>query len=231
MIHRFYANQGSKDGFLVTLQLKEKPNSKEIERLPTNEIPFDTRVKLATVRNWKRQEIEIDLCAKHAEAISSALGYAIIAALSQAGGFLLHAALLESQQQAYIIAGVSGAGKSTLAKNARRMKCKHDDKCAVRFYKGKWIAYGLPMLNNFSEVGSPCSCPVKKLVLIEKGQPIFQRQIRGATVFAQLAPQVIVGQHASRKRVIQSILNYCNDMPIYELRFGKFDDVSDILLS
>jgi hypothetical protein len=90
---------------------------------------------------------------RHEYALDSLLRIALTMLLLPRRGFLLHAATVVRDGQAYVFAGRSGAGKSTVASLSPAGTVLTDEISLLRFTDGCWHAYGTPFWGEFRAAG------------------------------------------------------------------------------
>ncbi len=193
--------------------------------------PGDPHRNMFTLLRWSRDRVDIDMKVLNRDAVSAAIGYLLVKALSENEGLLLHASMLVRAGRGYLFSGPSGAGKSTLAGNAKGMRYVHDDKAALRRQDGRWWAHGVPMNDGANGTGRNISAPVGGIYLIEKGNQLGKKPLAPRDALEEVSSQVIVpveDMH-TRTRAYQSLLALVSEVPFFRLRFVRDSDVSTIV--
>jgi hypothetical protein len=130
-------------------------------------------------------------------------------------GLVFHAALLATDEAAWICAGPSGAGKSTLARLVgRRALC--DELCAVRRAANGFVAHALPYWK-----GRRAAAPLKGVYLIGHGPAHASRRLSPTEAIRRLTPEVSWPQQSrdASESTLDTLLMLVESVPIRELRF------------
>lgn len=111
-------------------------------------------------------------------------------------GFLLHAAALELDGEAYVFAAKSGVGKTTHMKLwieafGNRVQIINGDKPVLRFMEGKLYACGTPWCGK-EGLGNPIMAPVKGICFLEQSRDNHIRQLGAAEVVGRIFHQMLI---------------------------------------
>lgn len=106
-------------------------------------------------------------------------GYHFYRQLLQHSGLMLHSSAVEMNGKAYLFSGHCGAGKSTHTRLWQSIfgesaRVFNDDKPALRYLDGKWIAYGTPWCGK-DGININMSCPVAGICFMKQAD---QNKIR-----------------------------------------------------
>lgn len=138
-------------------------------------------------------------------------------------GLMLHSSAVELNGKAYLFSGNCGAGKSThtrlwqstFGENARVF---NDDKPALRFIDGRWMAYGTPWCGK-DAININMSAPVAGICFLKQAQ---ENKIRRLS--QQEAIQNIVAQTMRRFKLVENldlmlslVGNLVKTIPVFEL--------------
>lgn len=138
-------------------------------------------------------------------------------------GFYLHASAVVKDGKAYLFSGPCRAGKSTHTRIwqetfGQEARVINDDKPAIRYIDGQWIAYGTPWCGkdgiNLNE-----KAPLAGVCFLKKAP---ENKIRRMSKFEAL--QRILGQtiykfdNASQlDQLLETLEQFLNEIPVYEL--------------
>ncbi|MBN2495831.1 MAG: hypothetical protein JXR96_14670 [Deltaproteobacteria bacterium] len=191
----------------------------------------DPQTETERVRTLGRSatQIQLGLGSDSPALVSAALGMLLVHALGQNGGLLLHGAFMLRDDRAFLFLGRSGAGKSTAARNARSLICLHDDKVAVRYVRGCWRAFGVPMLDNRGRPGKPGSAPIDGLYFVRKSDTLDLVELRGAEAVAELAENVILPAEYRHRRVFETVMALAGEVRSSLLRFTRDSRIDSLL--
>lgn len=138
-------------------------------------------------------------------------------------GMMLHSSAVELDGKAYLFSGNCGAGKSTHTRLWRSefgesAKVFNDDKPALRFVDGKWIAYGTPWCGK-DGININMSAPLAGICFMKQAK---ENKIRRLS--QQEAIQMILSQTLRRfKRVenldlmLSHVEKLVQTIPVFEL--------------
>jgi len=127
------------------------------------------------------------------------------------GGFLLHAATLEHQEEAYVLYGLSGAGKSTAAaQSVPGRRCLAEDATLVVTGNSRATAWATPLLHHSGpEPPRPGGFPVRGFFRLAQTPALDLSRITGAHAARSLMRRVLLyeGFHLSA-----NIFSICVDV-------------------
>lgn len=119
-------------------------------------------------------------------------------------GMILHASAVELNGKAYLFSGNCGAGKSTHTRLWQKVfgesaRVFNDDKPALRFIDGKWIAYGTPWCGK-DGININMSAPLVGICFMKQSS---ENRIRRLS--KQEAIQMILAQTLRRFRQVENL--------------------------
>ena len=138
-------------------------------------------------------------------------------------GMMLHSSAVELDGRAYLFSGDCGAGKSThtrlwQAVFGEKAKVFNDDKPALRYIDGKWIAYGTPWCGK-DGININMSAPVAGICFLKQAEENKIRRLSNGE-----AVQRIVKQTMRRFKLVENLdrmLSHVDKLvrqiPVFEL--------------
>ena len=132
-------------------------------------IDIPTKAKRAYISNSTARLFSVAVPSNSFFNMNTAMGTFCSFVLARTKGFLVHACLIVKDDNAYVFAGPSGSGKSTIARNAKNCLVVSDDTCGIRKIRGKWYAFGVPMLQGSRKPALTDIAPLGGIFLIRKG--------------------------------------------------------------
>ncbi len=141
-------------------------------------------------------------------------------------GFLLHAAGLLQDNNAYIFAGNSGEGKSTIT-NILAHKCiLSDETIIVKKREGVYIGHSTPWNSQgrFNHVSA--SGPIKACFFIKKSRRVYFKSISPANTFLRLADNMTHIPAKSRTQLktrLNMLADFSKKTCFYQMYFRKDD--------
>jgi hypothetical protein len=138
-------------------------------------------------------------------------------------GFLLHAATVVRDGQAYVFTGKSGAGKSTVASLSPAGNALTDEISLLRRKEGVWRAYGTPFWGEFRAAGSNTSAPVKGIFRLVQAAENDVTPMRGAELLRTLLPNILFfsSKTEDHRRLLEIAGAASQEIPGYTLEFRK----------
>ena len=143
--------------------------------------------------------------------------------LTKHNGFYLHASAVVKDGKAFLFSGPCGVGKSTHTRLWQETfgggaRVINDDKPAIRFVDGQWLAYGTPWCGK-DGININDKAPLAGVCFLKKAP---ENRIRRMSKFE--AMQRILGQtiykfdEASQlDRLLATLEKFLNEIPVYEL--------------
>jgi hypothetical protein len=165
------------------------------------------------------------------EPVAGAIGCLLSQLLIENNGLLLHGAFLLHDGFAHVFVGKPGAGKSTIVRNAPGLHVVHEEKVAVRLRRGKWWAYGVPLLDNGGNTGKNAVAPLAALYLIEKSDSLQKSPVgrRGALLQMPFHVVLPLNDTESRRKAFENLFSLVDGVSLWRLRFRKDSDVSSVI--
>jgi len=160
---------------------------------------------------------------RHEYALDSLLRMLLSWKLLPETGFLLHAATVIRNGQAYVFSGRSGAGKSTVASLSPSGSVFTDEISLLKRVDGKWRAFGTPFWGEFRADGTNCSAPLAGIFRLLQSPENRVEPLRPAELVKALLPCVLffssrVGDH---QRLLEILATTSREVPGYNLQFQK----------
>jgi len=138
-------------------------------------------------------------------------------------GFYLHSSALELDGKVYLFSGHSGVGKSTHARLWMQMhgdKCRiiNDDKPALRYMDGHWIAYGTPWCGK-DGINQNRKAPLAGICFLKQSDRNHIRQLEYVEAIQKILPQTIYRfKYMEKLDLLLGHIEYLvREIPIFEL--------------
>ena len=138
-------------------------------------------------------------------------------------GFYLHSSAVMVDDKVYLFSGHSGAGKSThtqlwqqrFGKDARII---NDDKPAIRYVCGKWIAYGTPWCGKDGINENLCA-PVAGVCFLNKADHNAIRRLPSQEAMQKILAQTIhrFDKLENLDLLLMLLDRFLAEVPVYEL--------------
>lgn len=188
-------------------------------------------VNKTLLTSWSGKRADISVNIKGLRSCASAIGTFLAIVLAKKDGILVHGCLIERNGNGYVFIGPSGAGKSTIARNARGFLIVTDDICALRIVNGKWMAHGVPMLQNDGRPALPISAELKNIFIITKSNRNRMIKMDPKKSFELFIEQVIIpfDELSAQRSVFETALKLIEAKKPLQLLFRKNLDVSILL--
>jgi ABC-type phosphate/phosphonate transport system ATPase subunit len=163
--------------------------------------------------------------------VAGAIGCLLSQLLVENGGLLLHGAFLLHNGLAHVFLGKPGAGKSTIVRNVSGIQAVHEEKVAVRHRRGKWWAYGVPLLDNQGKTGKNVSAPLTSLYLIEKSDSLRRYPLGRREALLEMPFHVVLpmSDTESRRTAFENLFSLVDGVSLWRLRFRRDSDVSKVV--
>jgi hypothetical protein len=151
--------------------------------------------------------------------------------LAGRSGFLLHAATVIRNGNAYVFTGRSGAGKSTVASLAPEGSVLTDEISLLRRENGMWRAYGTPFWGEFRAAGSNTSAPVRGIFRLVQAAENRLRPLRPVEMLRALLPNVLFfsAETKANRRLLEIVGQAAEEISSYELAFRKDQTFWEVL--
>ncbi len=143
--------------------------------------------------------------------------------LVEFGGFYLHSSAVVLDGKAYLFSGPSRVGKST---HTRLWKSTlgegvhviNDDKPAIRYIDGKWIAYGTPWCGK-DGINENISAPLAGVCFLKKATENSIKRLDPVVAMQKILSQTIYKfDSAEQLDLLLDLVNrFLTDIPVYEL--------------
>jgi hypothetical protein len=146
--------------------------------------------------------------------------YALL--MIQGGGFLLHAASVVRNGEAFVFAGASGAGKTTISRLAPPdAAVLSDEVSCLRPTAEGYAAFGTPFRGGLNVVAQPIRAPVRALYLLCHGQETRIEPVKGGAAVRAVISNML---HASLKEssapaILDAACEFVRRTPVYRLEF------------
>lgn len=147
-------------------------------------------------------------------------------------GALVHSAVVNLKERAYMFSGRSGAGKSTLSGQFRSLgyEVLSDDRVAVRKMENGFRAFGTPWSGE-ADIALNKGLPLGGIFFISHGTDNVITELTPAGAAGRLMPVTSIPFYD--KETMLNILSFCEDLvlhvPAYELCFKPGIEVVDLL--
>jgi len=158
--------------------------------------------------------------------------------LGEKGGCFLHAAALVKNEEGHIVMGDSGAGKSTIAKLCPECCVFSDDGPIFLDRNGEYKVYPSPYhqidpINGLDKKIIQMNARVKGLYFLNKDNQVLLKNISKKMAFSMIVKRYIhffPYLSAKAKSILFDLFfDVCNTIPIYNLHFGKDQDVWKVI--
>jgi hypothetical protein len=138
-------------------------------------------------------------------------------------GFLLHAATIVRNGNAYVFTGRSGAGKSTTAAMSPEGSVLTDEISLLRREDGVWRAYGTPFWGEFKAAGSNTSAPVAGIYRLLQAAEHEVTPLSKRETLRMLLPNVLFfsSDPAANQRLLEILSRAAAEISSYNLAFRK----------
>ncbi len=183
--------------------------------------------------NGGEPEIIINQDAYRAERYDAKIGPATVAYMESAyqfylklvefGGFYLHSSAVVMDGRAYLFSGPCRAGKSTHTKLWKSTfgsdaKIINDDKPAIRYINGKWIAYGTPWCGK-DGINENASAPLAGVCFLKKAPQNNIKKLDTMDAMQRILSQTIYKFNSADQLdyLLKLIDRFLCDIPVYEL--------------
>ncbi|NCO67345.1 MAG: hypothetical protein COY75_09995 [Nitrospirae bacterium CG_4_10_14_0_8_um_filter_41_23] len=142
--------------------------------------------------------------------------------LVKSGGFLLHAAGVKDNDDAYVFSGVSGSGKTTVARLSEDNKViQSDELIAIRSINGSYQVYGTPFMGEFARGGQNCTGDLRQIFLLKKDNRNFLAPLNQGQRLKELFQCILF--FGENTNLLNTLFNLCTDIaekiPFYQLHF------------
>jgi hypothetical protein len=148
-------------------------------------------------------------------------------------GFLLHAATVIRDGNAFIFTGRSGAGKSTVASLSPEGTVLTDEISLLRREHGVWRAYGTPFWGEFKAAGSNSSAPVAGIFRLLQAAENRVESLRPIQILRALLPNVLFfsSEAAANRQLLEILGQAAAEIPGFNLSFRKNSTFWEVLPS
>lgn len=142
--------------------------------------------------------------------------------LVKSGGFLLHAAGVKDNDDAYVFSGVSGSGKTTVARLSEDNKViQNDELIAIKSFNGSYQVYGTPFMGEFARGGQNCTGDLRQIFLLKKDNRNFLAPLDQGQRLKELFQCILF--FGENTNLLNTLFNLCTDIaekiPFYQLHF------------
>jgi hypothetical protein len=151
--------------------------------------------------------------------------------LTGRSGFLLHAASVIHNGNAYVFTGRSGAGKSTVASLAPEGSVLTDEISLLRCENGEWRAYGTPFWGEFRAAGLNTSAPVRGIFRLVQAAENRLTPLRPVEMLRALLPNVLFfsAESEANRRLLGILAQAAEEISSYELAFRRDQTFWEVL--
>lgn len=143
--------------------------------------------------------------------------------LVEFGGFYLHSSAVVLDGKAYLFSGPSRAGKSTHTRLWKETfgpdaRIINDDKPAIRYVNGQWIAYGTPWCGK-DGINENRKAPLAGVCFLKKASENRIRRLDAMEAMQKILSQTIYKfDSAEQLDLLLALLNrFLTEIPVYEL--------------
>lgn len=144
-------------------------------------------------------------------------------------GIQLHASAVIFEGKAYLFSAPCGTGKSTHTEKWVRLfgaRYLNDDKPALRFVDGGWIAYGTPWSGKH-DISSPEGVPLGGIAFLKRGQENSIEPLQPSKAVPLLLSQVTrVHPMAQTERLLELADRLLRSIPVWELTCRNDDEAA-----
>ena len=160
---------------------------------------------------------------QHEYALDSLLRILLTMVLLPRRGFLLHAATVVRDGQAYVFAGRSGAGKSTVASLSPAGTVLTDEISLLRFTDERWHAYGTPFWGEFRAAGLNEHYPIAGIYSLVQSPEDRVELMSTKEILRALLPCVLffTSKPDANEALLQLLLGMVRQIPCYRLHFRR----------
>lgn len=156
----------------------------------------------------------------------------VVPALARRDGFLVHACGAVVDGKAWVFAGHSGDGKTTLSRllAAEGLELLSDERVAIRFEDGRFMAYGTPW-HGEGDVVSAASYPLGGAFILRKASEHGIRSGAPGALAAEFLARSIVPYYLvdETARILGQVQRMSESVPLCELEFSRTPGVTEIL--
>jgi energy-coupling factor transporter ATP-binding protein EcfA2 len=138
-------------------------------------------------------------------------------------GFLLHAATVIRNGEAYVFFGRSGAGKSTVASLSPSGSVFTDEISLLKRVDGEWRAFGTPFWGEFRADGTNCSAPLAGMFRLLQSPENRVESLGPAELVKALLPCVLFfsSRVDDHQRLLEILASTSREVSGYNLQFQK----------
>lgn len=143
--------------------------------------------------------------------------------LVEFGGFYLHSSAVVMNGKAYLFSGPCRAGKSTHTRLWKRTfgpaaRIINDDKPAIRYIDGQWIAYGTPWCGK-DGINENAQAPLAGVCFLKKAPENRIRRLDSMEAMQKILSQTIYKFDSSAQLdlLLELMNRFLADIPVYEL--------------
>lgn len=146
-------------------------------------------------------------------------------------GTFLHASAVVLEGKAYLFSASSGTGKSTHTEKWCRLFGAYylnDDKPALRYINGKWIAYGTPWSGKH-DLSSPEGAPLAGIAFLKRGQENRISSITPRQALPRLMSQSLLKLNKRQMELQLTLVDQLlREVPLWELICRNDDEAAQI---
>jgi hypothetical protein len=181
--------------------------------------------------SYSQRRLTVHVGYAQPEPVAGAIGCLLSQLLVENHGLLLHGAFLLHDGCAHVFVGRPGAGKSTIVRNASGVQAVHEEKVAVRHRRGRWWAYGVPLLDNQGRTGKNQAAPLAGLYLIEKSDCLERSPVGKKEALLQMPFHIVLplNDTGSRREAFENLFSLIDGISLWRLRFRRDSDVSSVI--
>ena len=145
-------------------------------------------------------------------------------------GTYLHASAVCLEGKGYLFSAMSGTGKSTHTEKWCRLfgaTYLNDDKPALRFVDGKWMAYGTPWSGKH-DLSAPTGVPLAGIAFLKRGNENAIRRLSAEEAVPLFIGQSLwrVPKHEMMEKQLKLVDRLIQQVPIWELTCRNDDDAA-----
>lgn len=173
------------------------------------------------ISNWKDKKAEFpNLCDDAGEYMS--IGAVFYNHLLRRSGFMLHSSAVVVNNKAYLFTANSGVGKSTHTALwqqllGERAFILNDDKPAIRFFDGKWYAYGTPWSGKH-DISQNQRVEIGGIAVVTRGKENKIERFGGALAVSEIFRQINRPKNPEARVIILELLDKLfTEVPIWRL--------------